>query len=165
MKNLLNTLPIDCINYIKKGGLNDKIAIFVGNWTVYDVKEDHKSLYIFGDNNIKKGLGGQAIIRDCVNSVGIPTKKYPNNNPESFYNDDEYDNNCKNIYDSIVNIIRICKTYETIVFPKNGFGTGLADLPRKAPRTCHYLEKIINDVFDIDYADIRKNGLDIDNLV
>ena len=31
--------------------------------------------------------------------------------------------------------------YTTLIIPKDGFGTGLAKLPEKAPKTFKYLEK------------------------
>ena len=74
-----------------------EIIIFDGFWTVSDVKMAPDYLFIFGDNDIQKGKGGQAIIRDEPNTFGIPTKKQPNNNLNSFYYDVEYDQNIKKI--------------------------------------------------------------------
>jgi hypothetical protein len=105
-------------------------------------KLDH--LFIFGDNLIGKGLAGQAIIRNCVNSYGIPTKKYPSNKHGSFFDDSEYEENIKHIKNAIDNIP---KGYEYIVFPTDGLGTGLAGLPTKAPKTFTFLNKYINDIF------------------
>ena len=61
--------------------------IFKGFWTLEDVASKPDYLLIYGDNDVKRGHGGQAIIRDLPNTAGIPTKKYPNNNPASFYTD------------------------------------------------------------------------------
>ena len=72
------------------------IEIFKGYWTVDDVRNNRNKLFLYGDNNIKKGRGGQAIIRDEGNTIGIPTKKLPNNDKKSYYTDNEFDDN-KNI--------------------------------------------------------------------
>lgn len=51
----------------------------------------HKNVYfIFGDNLVHRGRGGAAALRDEPNALGFVTKKYPNNNPDSFYKVDEY---------------------------------------------------------------------------
>jgi len=123
-------------------------------WTVSDVKHYREYLFIFGDNNIGKGCGGQAVIRYEKNSIGIPTKKFPSNNEASFYTDDEYSNNCINIRNAIEKIIVELNTkkYKGVIFPADGLGTGLANLPLKAPKTFEFLlqeimrlKKIIND--------------------
>lgn len=46
--------------------------------------------FVFGDNLIRKGKGGAAVLRDEPNTYGFITKKYPNNQDESFYRPDEY---------------------------------------------------------------------------
>jgi len=47
-------------------------------------------VFVFGDNTIRRGKGGAAALRDEPNVYGFITKKLPNNNPESFYNVEEY---------------------------------------------------------------------------
>ncbi len=49
---------------------------------------DH--IFVFGDNDQRKGRGGAAKFRDFENSYGFITKKEPNNNDSSFYKLDEY---------------------------------------------------------------------------
>jgi hypothetical protein len=101
-------------------------------------------VFIFGDNLIAAGCGGQAQIRYCKNSHGIPTKKLPSNSSESFFTDDEFELNKKAIDSALESIP---SEYKTIVFPEDGLGTGLADLPNKAPRTYAYLNYAINRKF------------------
>lgn len=122
------------------------VLIYKKYWTEEIVEKDKKYVYIFGDNDISKGKGGQAIIRDCSNAMGIPTKKLPNNSKSSFYTDDEYEENVKKIDTAIDKIIRELEknTYEGIVLPQDGLGTGLADLPTKAPKTFKYLNNSID---------------------
>ena len=33
--------------------------------------------------------------------------------------------------------------YDALIFPKDGLGTGLAELPKRAPKTYKYLNKAI----------------------
>ena len=125
-----------------------EIIIFDGFWTVSDVKMAPDYLFIFGDNDIQKGKGGQAIIRDEPNTFGIPTKKQPNNNLNSFYYDAEYDQNIKKIDKAIENLLIEAKNYKGIILPKDGFGTGLAKLHKNAPNTLKYLNNKIKELID-----------------
>jgi len=113
--------------------------IFNGYWTISDVKNHPNWLFVFGDNNVGKGKGGQAIIRDLSNTIGIPTKKFPSNHSSSFYTDYNYDDNTKRISVAINKIINLSKHYDQVVLPEDGFGTGLAKLPSKAPKTYDFL--------------------------
>lgn len=124
-----------------------KVLIFDGFWNIDDTKKYSDYIFIYGDNDIHKGKGGQAIIRDQKNSMGIPTKKFPNNNYSSFYNDDEYEQNKLKIKKAVIDILKKLKTnkkYIGIILPKDGLGTGLSKLPSKAPKTYKYLLNIIN---------------------
>lgn len=116
-----------------------KIVIFDGYWSILDVKRYPHALFVFGDNNVGLGAGGQAIIRGLPNAIGIPTKKYPSDHPNSFYTDAEYADNTKRITAAINKIITLSSSYKYVVLPQDGFGTGLAQLPTKAPKTYAFL--------------------------
>lgn len=120
-----------------------KIIIFNGFWTIDDVNKNPHALFVYGDNDVHIGKGGQAIIRDCVNAIGLPTKKYPNNQPTSFYTDLEYYDNIKKIDNAINQIINASQKYDYVVLPRDGFGTGLAKLKENAPETLNYINQRI----------------------
>jgi hypothetical protein len=48
------------------------------------------SYFIFGDNLIREGMGGAAVLRYHPHAIGFITKKYPDNNDNSFYRPEEY---------------------------------------------------------------------------
>lgn len=118
-----------------------EVIIFKGYWTVQDVRKHSNYLFIFGDNDIRKGKKGQAIIRDELNSIGVPTKKIPNYSPTSYYYDYEFDLNVQKIDDAIQKIKLVLKNkkYRGIILPEDGLGTGLANLKENAPKTLEYL--------------------------
>jgi hypothetical protein len=124
------------------------VIIFKGFWTLEDVTKKPDYLFIFGDNDVKRGRGGQAIIRDLPNTAGIPTKKFPNNNPTSFYTDAEYESNITKIDTALAAILQKVKDdkYKGIVLPEKGFGTGLARLVTKAPNTLKYINTKIEEL-------------------
>ncbi len=118
-----------------------QIKIFKGFWTSKIVQSQPECLFIFGDNDIHKGKRGQSVIRDCPNTIGIPTKKYPSMRISSFYTDTELEQN-KNSIQNAIDIIKIeLKKYKFLVFSEEGLGTGLAKLPEKAPLTYKFLLK------------------------
>ena len=107
------------------------------------VKENPHVYFVFGDNLVEKGHGGQAVIRDLKNTIGVPTKKYPSNRSSSFMTDEELNSNKKAINEAFTKIVRKIKDGYYIAFPEDGLGTGLAKLEEKAPKTNQYLLKKI----------------------
>ena len=100
-----------------------------------DIRAEKDKIFLFGDNLKGQGYGGQAKeMRGEENAVGIPTKKFPNNNPSAFFSDKELAANVKAI-DKAFDRIPLGKI---IVIPKAGLGTGLAELQEKAPETFAY---------------------------
>lgn len=100
------------------------------------VRANPNKIFLFGDNLIGIGYGGQAKeMRGEPNAIGIPTKKKPSMSPDSFFTDDEYDDNIKAMDKAFDKI----PDNHTIVLPMAGLGTGLARLPQRAPKTFEYL--------------------------
>lgn len=54
------------------------------------LEENPNHIFVFGDNILRVGYGGAAILRDLPNTYGFVTKRFPNNNDESFYKPDIY---------------------------------------------------------------------------
>lgn len=135
-----------------------KVITHTGFWSVEDVRKHHDYLWVYGDNDIKRGKGGQAVIRDEPNTIGIPTKKMPYYIDKAFYTDDEYKDNCNKITIAIDKIRATCTQYKAIVLPEDGIGTGLAQLPARAPKTYQFLTTQINKlVFDLTFSNTLQN--------
>jgi hypothetical protein len=120
-----------------------KVKYFPRFWTCSDVETYSNYLFVYGDNDMGRGRGGQAIIRDLPNTIGIPTKKLPNDLPESFYTDLELEKNKLKIDRAIQRILLQAEFYDGIILPRDGFGTGLAKLDILAPKTFEYLNQQI----------------------
>lgn len=125
--------------------MKDIVFFFNGNWTIDDVRKLKAFLFVFGDNDIHSGTGGQAIIRKEPNTIGIPTKKYPASDEGSFYSDVEYKINKLKIDDAFQQLEEKMVDYKGVIFPKAGLGTGLSDLKNKAPKTFLYLQSRIDE--------------------
>ena len=107
------------------------------------VRAEKDKMFLFGDNLTERGFGGQAAeMRGEENAVGIPTKKAPSNNPSSFFTDKEFAANKKAIDEAFGKI----PPDKTVVIPKAGLGTGLAQLEEKAPLTFAYLNEKLAEI-------------------
>lgn len=124
-----------------------KIAVFHTFWTMQTVVDDRLSLYLFGDNDIGRGRGGQATIRGAPNAHGIPTKRAPSLHNNAFYTDDNLAENVVKIKCALAAAKKKFEScnYTRIVFPQDGFGTGLAQLTRRAPKTAEQLNLLIGE--------------------
>lgn len=111
-----------------------------------DVKANPHKVFLFGDNLKQTGLGGQAReMRGEPNALGIPTKKEPSNEDWAFFNDKDIDANKEAIDKAFAKLAKY--TPDTIiVVPQAGLGTGLADLPNKAPKTFAYLQSKLEGI-------------------
>jgi hypothetical protein len=119
----------------------------VSRYTDSDVKANPNKIYVFGDNTQRTGTGGQAQIRNNSNAMGIATKLAPSNDESAFMIDFDLDKN-KVVIDG--DIAKIKATGKTLVFPKDGLGTGLAKLKEKAPQTYAYLKQRLLEEFGFD---------------
>ena len=128
----------DFVPYVESGrAITSNIEVkTMPVFTLKGVKDNTYNLYVFGDNMVKRGKGGQAIIRDEANAFGIPTKNLPNTTKESYFTDAKYEEATQAIEKAIV---KIRDDGRTIIFPRDGIGTGLAKLKEKAPRVYAYL--------------------------
>lgn len=100
------------------------------------LQDNPDTLFVFGDNMIEEGFGGQAKeMRGESNAVGIPTKNYPGIKPQHYFSDQDFDKARVKIdaaFDKLVG--------KKVVWPLDGIGTGLADLPNKSPKIWAYIE-------------------------
>lgn len=105
-----------------------------------------KTLFVFGDNLMRIGFGGQAAAaRGEMNAIGIPTKVSP-----SAYADDElfyeFREQAKNAF--VILAEHIQRGYD-VVWPQDGIGTGLARLPEMAPQINEGIERCRSYLFSI----------------
>lgn len=105
-------------------------------------------IFVFGDNTIRKGKMGQACIRDCPNSFGVVTKKYPGWSDKDYLKDSHED---KEMVLNDLEELRILSNKRVLVFPKDGLGTGLADLKNRAPNLLYFINSYIKEHFDVEF--------------
>lgn len=105
------------------------------------LREHPDTLFVFGDNMIERGLGGQAKeMRGEPNAVGIPTKMLPGMGFADFFRDEDFDRAKPKIDAAFVRLFAHAAKGGAIVWPEDGIGTGLAELPKRAPRIWDLIE-------------------------
>lgn len=106
------------------------------------IKHHPFTLFLFGDNDLREGLGGMAKeFRGEHNTIGIRTKKAPGMHLTAFYLEKENIDNCKRILEDFVEVHKLMQGdlfYSTCI-PK-GIGKGLSHLEENAPSTFEFLE-------------------------
>jgi hypothetical protein len=81
-------------------------------------------IFVYGDNDLRKGKLGAATLRDEPNTYGFVTKKFPRNDDDAFYNASEY----KVIFrKELDKLIREIETNPTNTYLISKLGGGLAN--------------------------------------
>lgn len=110
-----------------------------------DLKANPGVLYVFGDNLKRVGMGGQAgEMRGEPNAVGVATKVAPGMAEEDFFSDRSNLLKVASVW--MIDFVPIKKALEagkTVVFPLDGLGTGLSELPTRAPILHQTLKALI----------------------
>jgi hypothetical protein len=118
--------------------------VFQDRITENDLADNPDHLYLFGDNEARHGRGGQArVCRGHPNAVGVATKRSPDRFPDAYWNDTDFDRCTTIIAHDLTPAMRHILNGATVVCPAAGLGTGLSELPSRAPRVFDYLRRHI----------------------
>lgn len=98
---------------------------------------------MFGDNLAGWGKGGQAVIRDEPNAVGIPTKHRPSWDEDAFFTDADLDRFRAAAARPFCRLRDHLHAGGTVIWPSDGIGTGRAQLEERAPRIWACLQRAI----------------------
>ena len=111
--------------------------------------------FVFGDNLERYGKGGQAAIRDEPNALGLATKRAPSNEPDAFFDDEDHFDFAAMMMDVAV-VLRTAVDHHVVIpfSHRVELGTGLSQLPEKAPS----FYEVLSDIFDVDIPEIVFNG-------
>jgi len=110
----------------------------VARYSPETLRSNPEKVYVFGDNLVKKGKGGQAIIRDEPNAFGIPTKRLPSMSAQAFFGKNITEEKAA-ITAAIDELIALRRQGKTIVFPRDGLGSGRARIIQKSPEVAAHL--------------------------
>lgn len=122
------------------------------------VRAEPDTLFVFGDNLARAGMGGQAKeMRGEPNTVGIPTKRYPAMNYGAFFTNSDFDQVRAAMEEGWKRLaIHILKG-GLVVFPADGIGTGLAELHDRAPRIARFIHRCTDKLSDLAHEQKEKD--------
>ena len=119
------------------------MPIEVRAWiTREDLRDEPDTLFVFGDNMLREGKGGQAReMRGEPNAVGIPTQHAPGSSEDAYFTDADLEDVKGAIDEAFRRLNAHLAAGGHIVWPEKGVGTGLAQLPQRAPAIHAYIEE------------------------
>jgi hypothetical protein len=119
-----------------------------------DLGANPERLYLFGDNESRRGHGGQAAAcRGEPNAVGVATKRFASRASNAYWSDAEFDR-AKAIIDAdLAPAFDHLRRGGEVVYPAAGLGTGLSELQARAPNVFAYLQERIEALKTVGDAD------------
>lgn len=110
-----------------------------------DLVNNPDAIFLFGDNTERRGMGGQAgAMRGEPNAIGIATKWTPTSDTNAYFSDDVFEAACLVISKDFRKVFMARDAGLMIVIPADGLGTGLSQLPQRAPRVNSHLEYMLS---------------------
>jgi hypothetical protein len=105
-----------------------------------DLRQNPDRRYVFGDNVLRVGFGGQAKeMRGEPNAIGVVTKLAPSMLLNAFFDDST---KCKELVQADLNRVQDALNRGlTVVVPSDGIGTGLSRLPDVAPNLNKFIQE------------------------
>lgn len=130
------------IENLKAKEKTPKVEIQEAYYTRKQVEKEKDKVFLFGDNiedakNNYHPRSTQAVIRGLQNAIGIPTKKTRGTRDKDYFTDNDFEE-AKKLIDEAID--KAVKSGKTIVIPKDGIGTGKAELAKRAPKINDYLQ-------------------------
>lgn len=113
--------------------------IFQAWITRADLRAAPEARFVFGDNHVRVGMGGQAgAMRGEPNAIGVATKWRPTMDEDAFFSDED-PAAWKVVESDLAKVQEAHAAGLVIILPKDGLGTGLSQLPTRAPRLQRYI--------------------------
>ena len=117
--------------------------LYVKKYTRAYIKAHPDWLFVFGDNLMRSGLGGQAAeARGEPNAVGIATKREPHMGTNAFLVNKDYDEWFAAEKPTLAVLMDASRNGRTIIWPLDGIGTGLARLEKQSPDIWNQIEQL-----------------------
>jgi hypothetical protein len=89
-------------------------------------------------------------MRGEPNAIGVATKRTPSNRPGEFFSDEDYDQNVGQMEKDLEPARDHLRKGGILVIPEDGLGTGLSELPQRAPRTNAALVEMLEELSTIE---------------
>jgi hypothetical protein len=109
-----------------------------------DLELNRNCLYVFGDNALRVGMGGQAAeMRGEPNAVGVATKWKPTMEDDAFFSDTRLEEQIQLVKGDLLPVITRLRDGGVVIYPADGIGTGLSQLPQRSLRTHIFITQVM----------------------
>lgn len=128
------------------------MALFKTNafYTPKLLKQHSSKDFIFGDNLQRVGKGGQAVIRDLPNAIGVATKVSPDNSRDAFFRESLLERHIVPVMHDLAAVAMVAKHRDVVVpVTEDGqisLGLGLARLDVTSPTTYKLIASYLNAI-------------------
>lgn len=134
-------------------------VLFQERITRRDARSRPDVLFVFGDNEARRGSGGQAeVLRGEPNAVGVATKRYPSTDELAYWNEREHVRCCKIVDQDLKRVFVHVRRGGTVVFPRAGIGTGRAQLPTRAPTVMEHIRRRVRELVRLSRQAAAREG-------
>lgn len=116
----------------------------VSRYDVALLKSAPDKVFVFGDNLIRRGTAGQAVIRHEPNAFGVPTKRFPSMTSNAFFSDQPDEREA--VITALRDLYALGRN-RIIVFPFSGLGTGLAQMSHCSPSIYEEMTRLLKEHF------------------
>lgn len=121
--------------------------VFVKRITRDMLRAEPEARFVFGDNVARAGYGGQAReMRGEPNAIGVATKWRPGVRSFDFFEDDGDPEMEYSVDEDLARVTNELESGRTVYFPSDGIGTGLSELPTRAPELHKYIVDYVADL-------------------
>lgn len=111
------------------------------------LRAEPQTLFVFGDNLQRRGLGGQAAeMRGEPNAVGLPTKREPSTHPWAYLRDADLPLVQAAAAPDVARLKRHLEAGRDVVWPSAGIGTGRAELAGRAPAIARWYTSVLDEL-------------------
>lgn len=126
-----------------------KPIIYLDHITRDFLKQHPDSYFIFGDNLVRTGRGGQAAeMRGEPNAIGVATKRFPNNDETAFFSDSMSERDHRFVKRDLMGVIGLWMLGVQIYASKHGLGTERAELKTRAPKLYNMIVDTFREMSD-----------------
>jgi hypothetical protein len=132
------------------------LEIFPKYYTRGLVRRSPECFFVFGDNIERRGTKGQAVIRGLSNAVGVATKWAPHKRGCAYFRDDQWNSIKPHLERDLNAVERLLQAQRTVYLPTQMIGSGLAELPDRAPKIFAYVDSFLKQL----YVEYKDKGLD-----
>lgn len=129
------------------------LILFAGWYSQELCRQHPDKVFVFGDNAKRFGMGGQAVIRNESNTLGVATKRKPSMTESSFFSESS-ETDLDTVLSDLSTVWAALKEGKEVVIPVTAagevsLGRERAELPERAPSIYKTIVMHVEEMKDV----------------